>query len=192
MNKDLYFQYQWRYNKEDFKFCPRCGNLLSLEDLHIPNQPQLLCHHCQFIFYLDPKLVVVAVVLNRTRDKVLLLQRNENPGKGLWAFPGGHVERGQDLFDTLQSEIREETGLKVEVHEIIDTFSSPDQGLVQLTYEAISDHENVTVNIESKQGRFFHFDEIPWNRLAFPSTEKLLRIYADKNKISFSRIKKQK
>lgn len=170
--------YQWRYKKEDLKFCPRCGNHFALEDLHIPNQPQLLCHHCKF--YIDPKLVVVAVILNRTRDKELLLQRNEDPGKGLWAFPGGHVERGQDLFATIKNEVREETGLNVEVHEIINAFSAPDQGLVQLTFEAISDHENVSVNIESKQGRFFAFDEIPWNQLAFPSTEKLLCLYVNK------------
>lgn len=104
MNKELYFTYHWRYRKEDLRFCPRCGQNFSLEDLHIPNQPQLICHDCQFIFYLDPKLVVAAVVLNKEKDKVLLLQRGESPGKGLWAFPGGHVERGYDLFETIKNE----------------------------------------------------------------------------------------
>jgi ADP-ribose pyrophosphatase YjhB (NUDIX family) len=179
MNKGLYFKYQWRYKKEDLKFCPRCGHRFSLEDLHIPNQPQLLCHHCQFVFYLDPKLVVVAVVLNKERNKVLLLQRNEEPGKGLWAFPGGHVERGQDLFEAIKNEVKEETGLTVEIQEIISTLSSPEDGLIQLTYEAIAEHEEVTVNIESKKGCFFYFDEIPWDQLAFPSTEKLLRLYTE-------------
>ncbi|AUS08807.1 NUDIX domain-containing protein [Laceyella sacchari] len=180
MNKELYFKYQWRYKKEDLKFCPRCGNRFSLEDLHIPNQPQLLCHHCQFVFYLDPKLVVVAVVLNKERNKVLLLQRNEEPGKGLWAFPGGHVERGQDLFEAIGNEVKEETGLTVKIDGIINTCSSAEEGLVQLTYEAIAYHEEVIVNIESKKGYFFRFDEIPWNQLAFPSTEKLLRLYTEK------------
>jgi ADP-ribose pyrophosphatase YjhB (NUDIX family) len=180
-NNESITKYQWRYKKEDLKFCPRCGQRFSLEDLHIPNQPQLLCHHCQFVFYLDPKLVVVAVVLNREKNKVLLLQRNEEPGKGLWAFPGGYVERGQDLFETIKNEVKEETGLSVKVNKIIHTLSIPEDGLIQLTYEAIADHEEVIVNIESKNGRFFHFDEIPWNKLAFPSTEELLRLYTDKN-----------
>ncbi len=182
MNNEIYFTYQWRYEKEDLKFCPRCGHHFTLEDIHIPNQPQLICHHCQFIFYLDPKLVVVAVVLNRKRDKVLLLQRNEEPGKGLWAFPGGHVERGNDLFETIKKEIKEETGLSVEVKEIIDIFSSTEDGLIQLTYEAIADNEEVVVNIESMRGCFFYFDEIPWDNLAFSSTKKLLCLYIDKNK----------
>jgi ADP-ribose pyrophosphatase YjhB (NUDIX family) len=177
VNKDLYFKYQWRYEKEDLKFCPRCGHHFSLEDLHIPDQPQLICHHCQFIFYLDPKLVVVAVVLNSQRNKVLLLQRNEEPSKGLWAFPGGHVERGHDLFETIKSEVKEETGISIEVHGIVNTSSIEEDGLIQLVYEAVADSEKVVVNMESKRGCFFHFDEIPWDALAFSSTEKLLRLY---------------
>ncbi|SHF23595.1 ADP-ribose pyrophosphatase YjhB, NUDIX family [Seinonella peptonophila] len=177
MNKDIYFKYDWNYKKEDLQFCPRCGQRFSLEDLHIPNQPQLICHHCKFIFYLDPKLVVVAVVLNKERNKVLLLQRNEEPGKGFWAFPGGHVERGYDLLDTLRNEIKEETGLSVDIVKIVDTYSSSKDGLIQLTYEAITDSEDVIVNIESKKGCFFKFSEIPWDQLAFTSTKKILRLY---------------
>lgn len=158
MNKDLYFKYEWKYKKEDLKFCPRCGDRFSLEDLHIPNQPQLLCHHCHFVFYLDPKLAVTAVVFN-DKNKILLLQRNEEPGKGLRTFPGGYVERGQDLFETIKNKVREETGLIVEFCEIIGTFSFPEDGLIQLTYEAIVS------------------DEIPWTELAFSTTEKLLRSY---------------
>lgn len=176
MNKELYFKYQWKYKKEDLKFCPRCGQRFSLEDLHIPNQPQLLCHNCEFVFYIDPKLVVVAVVLNKEKNKVLLLQRNEEPGKGLWAFPGGHVERGHDLFETIKSEVREETGLSVEVQGIIDTDSIATDGIIQLTYKAIAEQEEVTINIESQKGCFFALDQIPWDDLAFPSTEKILRL----------------
>ena len=179
MNKDIYFQYQWQYKKEDLKFCPRCGERFVLEDLHIPNHPQLICHNCQFIFYLDPKLVVIAVILNRTKDKVLLLQRNEDPGKGLWAFPGGHVERGFDLYETIKNEVKEETGLSLDAFRIIHISSSPEEGLIQIAYEAIADHENVVVNIESIKGQFFHFHEIPWRELAFPTTKKLLRLYAN-------------
>ena len=124
----------------------------------------------------------MAVVLNKEKNKVLLLQRDEEPGKGLWAFPGGHVERGHDLFETIKNEVKEETGLTVEVHEIISTISSPEDGLVQLTYESIADSEEVTVNIESQKGQFFRFEEIPWDKLAFTSTEKLLLLYTNKNK----------
>jgi ADP-ribose pyrophosphatase YjhB (NUDIX family) len=180
VNEDLYFQYEWKYQKEDLKYCPRCAHEFVLEDLHIPDQPQLLCHNCQFVFYLDPKLAVVAVVLNKQRDKVLLLQRNEEPRKGLWNLPGGHVSRGDDLFETITNEVKEEAGLLVEVGDIIHTHSLPSEGLIQLTYEAIADSEEVKTNIESMTGRFFLCNEVPWDQLAFPSTKKILELYIDK------------
>lgn len=93
--------------------------------------------------------MVVAVVLNKEENKVLLLQRNEESGKGLWAFPGGYVERGHDLFETIKSEVREETGLSVGVQGIIVTDSIATDGIIQLTYKAIAEQEEVTVNIES-------------------------------------------
>lgn len=44
---------------------------------------------------------------------VLLIQRKANPGKGLWALPGGFLDRGERLLDACIRELREETKLKV-------------------------------------------------------------------------------
>jgi len=90
------------------------------------------------------------------------------------------VERGQDPFEPIKNEVKEETGLIVEVGEIIGTFSFPEDGLIQLAYEAIADREEVHVNLESKKCRFFAFDEIPWDELAFSTTEELLCSYVKK------------
>lgn len=175
MNKDKYFKYQWRYQKEDFKFCPRCGSNLALEDLHIENQPQLICHSCEFVFYLDPKLVVVALVI--FENKVLLLQRAEEPGVGKWGLPGGHVQRGDDLFTTIVNEVKEETGLTVSVGSIIKIYSFKESGLIQIVFEAKAETELVRVNIESFEGKFFTIDEIPWDKLAFETTRETLNNY---------------
>lgn len=173
MNENIYFSYDWKFKKEDFKFCPRCGNKFILEDIHIKNQPQLICHGCKFIFYLDPKLVVVSLVTYK--DKVLLLKRAEEPGVGLWAFPGGHVERGKNLFDSIKNEVKEETNLDVNVKSIIETFSFGDT--IQLVYKSDSVDDNIKVNIESSEGRFFSYEDIPWEELAFDSTRNVLKKY---------------
>jgi len=143
-NENIYFNYEWRFKKEDFKYCPRCGNSFSLQDIHIENQPQLVCHSCKFIFYLDPKLVVVALVIHN--NKVLLLKRAEAPGVGLWAFPGGHVERGIDLFSAIKNEVKEESGLDIEVGDIIATQCFGDT--IQLVYKVKALSNDIKINIE--------------------------------------------
>lgn len=60
--------------------------------------------------------VGVAIV---DEGSILLIQRGHDPGKGLWAVPGGKVEYGESLREAARREAREETGLDVEVGEPI-------------------------------------------------------------------------
>lgn len=177
MNKELYFNYSWKYKKEDLKFCPKCSDKFILEDLHIKNQPQLICHNCKFIFYLDSKLVVSAFITNKEKNKVLLLRRAEEPQVGLWGFAGGYVERGNDIFETIKKEIFEETSLNVQINKIIKTFSNPKEGTIELVFEAISEKETVNTNIESIEGKFFNLNSIPFEEVAFESTKEILNLY---------------
>ena len=59
--------------------------------------------------------VLVAAVLVRKDDKVLLAKRGWDPFKGLWAPPGGSVELGETVFQAAKRELREETGIDAEV-----------------------------------------------------------------------------
>lgn len=173
--------YEWKYQRSDLKFCPRCGAEFSVEDVHIPNQPQLVCHTCQFIFYLDPKLVVMAVVT--FQGKVLLLKRAEEPGKGKWALLAGHVERGEDPYLALQREAHEETGLEITITNVLKVNSFPDVGMVQLIFAANATHDQITLNEESAAGHFFAVSKIPWGDIAFSSTkETLYEFFIDKTK----------
>ena len=45
--------------------------------------------------------------------RLLLVQRANDPGRGLWSVPGGRVEPGEDDAAALVREMREETGLQV-------------------------------------------------------------------------------
>jgi bifunctional NMN adenylyltransferase/nudix hydrolase len=58
-------------------------------------------------------LTVDAVV--EQSGHILLVKRRSEPGKGLWALPGGHLETNETLEDGVIRELREETGIKVPV-----------------------------------------------------------------------------
>ena len=60
-----------------------------------------------------PQLAVSAGIF---RDgKILLVRRAREPSKGVYTFPGGRVEFGESLMEALAREVREETGLMIEV-----------------------------------------------------------------------------
>jgi 8-oxo-dGTP diphosphatase len=50
---------------------------------------------------------------------LLMIQRDQDPGRGLWSLPGGRVEQGEYLNQALQREVREETGLEIEVGDLL-------------------------------------------------------------------------
>jgi len=57
--------------------------------------------------------VVGAVILLNENNDALLQLRDEKPGlmaSGLWVFPGGHADPGEDMFTCARREFLEETG----------------------------------------------------------------------------------
>jgi ADP-ribose pyrophosphatase YjhB (NUDIX family) len=72
----------------------------------------------------QPRVAVRAVILHDNR----LLLVNAWPGStALWCAPGGGVEAHQSLHDNLKREVREETGLEIEVGEpcLVNEFHDP-------------------------------------------------------------------
>jgi 8-oxo-dGTP diphosphatase len=55
-------------------------------------------------------------------DRVVLIKRKYEPLAGRWSLPGGSLEVGESLEDGAARELREETGLEVEVGPMVEVF----------------------------------------------------------------------
>ncbi len=67
-----------------------------------------------------PKIGALAVVLHQ--DQVLLVQRSKQPDRGLWGFPGGHLEWGETVLEAAQRELFEETSVTAQPTHYLDNL----------------------------------------------------------------------
>ena len=102
----------------DVSYCARCGHALVVQELH--GRPRPRCPSCGHIVFLEPKLA--AVVLVAIDGKLVLVRRANEPALGEWSFPSGYVDRGEAVEDAAAREVREETGLEVEVTRLLGSL----------------------------------------------------------------------
>jgi ADP-ribose pyrophosphatase YjhB (NUDIX family) len=157
----------------DFRFCPACGGPLEPRQLKAGEPLRPVCGRCGYVHYSDPK-VAVGTVIATTDDEIVLVRRAIEPGYGLWVFPGGYVDRGEEITVAAIREAREESGLDVRLDGLINIYSYPGRPIVVVVYKASVIAGNLRVDDESLEAGLFSRNEIPWDQLAFRSTREAL------------------
>jgi ADP-ribose pyrophosphatase YjhB (NUDIX family) len=153
---------------EDVSFCPRCS-----KPAEVAFPRSITCPHCGYGAYYNPKPVACAIP--RERDgRIWLLRRAFDPGGGLWTFPGGFVDLGESVEDAALRETREELEIDVELQGLVGVYSRPEDRVVLVVYAARPLGTPRTTE-EATEVRAFAPDAIPWDELAFWSTERALR-----------------
>ena len=90
------------------EYCSNCGkkNVFGYMD----GKNRFHCNFCKKIHYENPKPTATLICMNE--NKLLLVRRAIEPGKGEWGLPGGFIELGETANEAAIRELKEETNLK--------------------------------------------------------------------------------
>jgi ADP-ribose pyrophosphatase YjhB (NUDIX family) len=105
-------------------YCPRCGH--ALEERNAFERVRRFCPACDRIVFREHK-VAAGVIVERDGE-VLLVRRRLNPRRGLWSFPAGFVDFDETPAEAAVRECREETGLEVEIVDLLDVIAGAGHG----------------------------------------------------------------
>ncbi len=126
-------------------------------------------------------LGVAAVIWNAEGD-VLLIRRAKEPRKGQWSLPGGKLEFGETLIEGVRREVREETGLEVEILGLVDvaetirdaSVGAADDHFVLIDYGARVISGTAEAASDAAEARWFSVEELD----ALPVWSEMRRIIA--------------
>ena len=151
------------------KFCESCGGPLERRLIEGVERPY--CSPCDRAVFLDPK--VAAVVLARCGDKLVMVRRAIEPALGRWSFPSGYVDRGEAVEEAAVREMREETGLEIELDGLIGLYSHRGSVVILASYSARIEGGELRPGTEVTEAALFSPDRLP--PLPFPDDDMILR-----------------
>ena len=164
-----------------YRYCPLCGRGLSAE--FIDGRERLRCTgtDCDFIFYQNP--IPAAGVLLVEEGRVLLVRRGHPPKVGWWCIPAGFMEWDEHPRDTARRELKEETGLDVEITSFFEVYSGNDDprtNAILLLFLGRRVGGQLQASDDATEVRFFPFDALP-EQIAFISHRQALQDYRDRH-----------
>ena len=121
---------------------------------------------------MNPKLIVG--LIPERRGRVLLMRRAIEPRYGAWTFPGGFMEIDETVEECAVRETREEVGVEVRLDGLVGVYSRPGPvgpGIVSIVYRGRVTGGSVDVGREALEARWFRPEDIPWDELAYETTQ---------------------
>lgn len=168
------------------KFCSECGAALVLRIPEGEDRTRHVCDSCGTIHYQNPKLVV-GCVPELPDGRLLICKRAIEPRIGYWTVPAGFMENGETLQQAAARESREEACAEVEIGSLLTVVHVTSAHQVHVFFRARLLSERVAAGPESLDVRIVQPDEIPWEQIAFPSTEFTLQRYLEDRRAGLER-----
>lgn len=157
-----------------FKFCIRCGAKAETKSNY------LACPVCGLNFYMNPK-PCASVILRNREGKYLFVKRAHEPKKGFWDFPGGFAHENEGFEQCSKREVKEELGINIGKLTYLSAHKdSYDHQGVRYSTIGVSYTGKFPEGVKLQPAddvsdyRFFSIDEVPMEKLAFPSMREMI------------------
>jgi len=158
-------------------FCSNCGTRVVLKVPKGDHLPRHVCPNCGAIHYVNPKIVVGSVP--EYQGRILLCRRGIEPRRGFWTIPGGFMENDETMEAGAAREAVEEALIQVEIGSLLLLANVTSARQVHVFFRSRMLTPAFGTTPESLEVKLIDTSEIPWNELAFPSTEYALRRYVE-------------
>ena len=154
-------------------YCGRCAAALHKRADGGVVRP--VCPQCGWVYY--AKNAVGAGVLIADGDRILLVQRRDEPQQGQWQLPAGFVEYGERPEETAVRESLEEVGLRVKVSGLVGAYfvaDDPRTAGILLVYRAAVTGGDLQAGDDAMAAAFFRRGALP-QQIAFQAHREALR-----------------
>ena len=126
-------------------------------------------------------LVSVAALVTNDEGKILLVN---SPWRG-WEYPGGLIEPGESFEAALRREVREESGVEIEITGFVGICKNVARNIVNIDFTARYVSGELTISEESTEVGWFTFEEA-MAMITFPLTKKrLVNMYSGNQNVHF-------
>jgi ADP-ribose pyrophosphatase YjhB (NUDIX family) len=159
------------------KFCSQCGAPVALRIPPGDERPRFVCDACNSVHYQNPKIVVGCVP--EFEGRILICKRAIEPRVGYWTVPAGFLENGETLQQGAAREAEEEALAKVEILSLLTVVHVIHAHQIHVFFRARLLDPEIGAGPESLDAKLVDALELPWDDIAFPSTDYTLRRYLE-------------
>ena len=142
------------------RYCPMCKS--KLLNKRIEKFTRRVCPDCGWIHYANPLPSSVAFVYSEAG--ILFIKRGSAPRKGSWALPSGFVEPDESPQETVLRELREETGIRGTIRDLIGVYTQPTTvygNVLLIAYDVQPTSGKLKAGTDAVDARFFPINKLP-------------------------------
>ncbi len=156
-----------------YAHCPDCGAVTVLREQG--DRTRDYCETCARIYYHNPIAAAAGVLVEA--GSILLARRASSVFPGRWYIPAGFVEANETVEAAAVREMKEETGLDVEIVELVDAnsgFEVPGRPVVGVYFRVRQVAGSLQPGSDVDRLEYFALDDVP--DLVFAGDRRVVQI----------------